>query len=191
MVEGETISVLSTLPKWSPDQAKQSMAELDVASGVWELNKDFYITGKVKARIKKNEAITKELHRLHDTLPPSCPPRLRDIVSATFPAWEVLHEMPASPRTFQRFTQRTGGLVGGVPRRVGLKQYLEPLRRPLDTGLYLVGDSVFLGQSTLAAAVGGQWVASSILKRRLGDPAGDLRPIPSADRTGGTKIYGK
>ena len=117
--------------------------------------------------------------------------RLRDVVSATFPAWEVMHEMPASPRTFQRFTQRTGGLVGGVPRRVGLKQYLEPLRRPIDTGLYLVGDSVFLGQSTLAAAVGGQWVASSILKRRIGDPSGDLRPIPSADRTGGTKIYGK
>jgi hypothetical protein len=82
MVEGEQISVLPTLPKWSPDQAKQSMAEKDGASGVWELNKDFYFTGKVKARIKKNEAITKELQRLHDTLPPSCPPRLRDIVSA-------------------------------------------------------------------------------------------------------------
>ena len=117
--------------------------------------------------------------------------RLRDIVSATFPAWEVLHEMPASPRTFQRFTQRTGGLVGGVPRRVGLKQYLEPLRRPLDTGLYLVGDSVFLGQSTLAAAVGGQWVASSILKRRLANTPGDLRPIPGTDQVSDTKIYGK
>lgn len=91
---------------------------------------------------------------------------LRALVKATFPTWKITHEMPASPRTFQRFTQRSGGLVGGVPRRVGLRQYLEPFRRPIDDGLYLVGDSVFLGQSTLAAAVGGQWVASSILGRR-------------------------
>ena len=82
MAEGEQISVLPALPKWSPDQAKKSMAEMDGASGVWELQKDFYFNGKVKERVKNNEAITKELKRLHETLPPSCPPRLRDIVAA-------------------------------------------------------------------------------------------------------------
>lgn len=39
----------------------------------------------------------------------------------------------ASPRTFERFTQREGGAVGGVPRRAGLHHYhpLSPSMPPL------------------------------------------------------------
>ncbi|CAN0583129.1 unnamed protein product, partial [Laminaria digitata] len=38
------------------------------------------------------------------------------------PEWleDLRFEMPASPRTFERFTGRYAGIVGGVPRRAGL-----------------------------------------------------------------------
>jgi phytoene dehydrogenase-like protein len=67
--------------------------------------------------------------------------------------------LPASPRTFERFTGRPEGLVGGVPRRAGAGQYLRFGNPELLPGLALVGDSVFPGQSTLAAALGG-WKAA-------------------------------
>ncbi|NMO16268.1 FAD-dependent oxidoreductase [Pyxidicoccus fallax] len=83
------------------------------------------------------------------------------------PEWMagLTHTMTASPRTYQRFTQREGGAVGGVPRRAGLANYrnLGPMQ-VLD-GLWLVGDSVFPGQSTLATAVGGVRTAASIAAR--------------------------
>ncbi|MFT4626412.1 MAG: phytoene dehydrogenase-like protein [Myxococcota bacterium] len=86
--------------------------------------------------------------------------RLRALVASTFPAWRVRRVHPASPRTFARFTGRPGGLVGGVPRAVGLRQYTDAFAGPVGPGLYLVGDSMFPGQSTLAAALGGQRTAT-------------------------------
>ncbi len=73
-------------------------------------------------------------------------------------------EMTASPRTFARFTGRHLGYVGGVPRRVGWKHYRPRALWPREAapGLYLVGDSVLLGQSTLAVALGGVRTAEAI-----------------------------
>lgn len=76
----------------------------------------------------------------------------------------VVLEMPASPRTFQRFTGRPEGYVGGIPREAGLHNYQDIVPRPIRDGLYLVGDSVFPGQSTLACALGGVKVAD-VLER--------------------------
>jgi len=83
--------------------------------------------------------------------------RMREGLSGLAPEWaeEVRHELTASPRTFERFTRREGGAVGGVPRRAGWSHYLELGPRPVMEGLWLVGDSVFPGQSTLATALGG------------------------------------
>ncbi len=88
--------------------------------------------------------------------------RMRRTVAERAPELRVVRELTASPRTFQRFTRRHGGYVGGVPRRTGLGQYLDLLHRPVAPGLYLVGDTVFPGQSTLATAVGGQRVARTL-----------------------------
>ena len=82
--------------------------------------------------------------------------------------WDgVRFQMTASPRTFERFTGRRHGYVGGDPRRVGLHHYrpraLWP--RQAERGLYLVGDSVLLGQSTLAVALGGVRTAEQIARR--------------------------
>ncbi|MGB5268270.1 MAG: FAD-dependent oxidoreductase, partial [Polyangiales bacterium] len=73
-------------------------------------------------------------------------------------------EMTASPRTFARFTGRHLGYVGGVPRRVGWTHYRPRALWPRQAapGLYLVGDSVLLGQSTLAVALGGVRTAEAI-----------------------------
>jgi len=79
----------------------------------------------------------------------------------------IVHVMPGSPRTFERFVGRSEGLVGGIPRRAGLSHYLTLGPFELANGAYLVGDSVFPGQSTLATSIGGVRTAESIL-RELG-----------------------
>ena len=74
-------------------------------------------------------------------------------------------EMTASPRTFERFTARPEGFVGGIPRRAGLQNYRGIFPGESLPGLHLVGDSVFPGQSTLACAIGGVRVADKIAGR--------------------------
>ncbi len=47
--------------------------------------------------------------------------RLQATFARFAPEWAsgIRHELTASPRTFERFTGRPAGLVGGVPRRAG------------------------------------------------------------------------
>ena len=93
--------------------------------------------------------------------------RMRETLAARAPELtaHVRQEMTASPRTFERFTGRPQGLVGGVPRRAGLHHYAGMVPAPVAEGLYLVGDTVFPGQSTLATAIGGRKVAERLLAR--------------------------
>jgi len=91
--------------------------------------------------------------------------RMRATIEGLAPEWsDVVREFTGSARTFRRWTGRAEGLVGGVPRRAGLRQYAEVLGRPMPRGLQLVGDSVFPGQSTLAAAAGGARAAEAVLR---------------------------
>ena len=75
----------------------------------------------------------------------------------------TIHSMTGSPRTFERFTGRDFGYVGGIPRRKGLHHYRALTNPPIWPGLWMVGDSVFPGQSTLATALGGIKVAGQLL----------------------------
>jgi phytoene dehydrogenase-like protein len=102
--------------------------------------------------------------------------RMREVIAARAPEWseQVVFAMTASPRTFQRFTGRSGGAVGGIPRRAGIRHYLSAWPRPVIPGLWMVGDSVFPGQSTLATAIGGVRTAAQVA-RALG-----LGPAPAA-----------
>ncbi|MFN3197508.1 MAG: phytoene desaturase family protein [Bradymonadia bacterium] len=85
---------------------------------------------------------------------------------------EAVHrEMPASPRTFERFTRRHGGYVGGIPRRAGLINYTGLFPKPVQPGLYMVGDTMFPGQSTLATALGGYKLAEHLMKKGVGSRA--------------------
>jgi len=72
-------------------------------------------------------------------------------------------EMTASPRTFERFTGRALGYVGGIPRMHGLSNYEGVFPWPISPNLYLVGDHVFPGQSTLAVALGGIKAAEMVI----------------------------
>lgn len=66
--------------------------------------------------------------------------------------------MPGTPVTFERFTRRASGWVGGFPQ-VNLFQTWGPRLAP---GLWMVGDSIFPGQSTAAVALGGLRVAQDV-----------------------------
>lgn len=110
--------------------------------------------------------------------------RMRETIAARVPEWSgrVRHELTASPRTFARFTGRRHGLVGGIPRRRGLRHYWSMLSAPAVPGLHLVGDSVFPGQSILAAAIGGVKLAERLAGSRSHDVGAGAR---SAQASGG------
>lgn len=76
----------------------------------------------------------------------------------------IVHALPGSPRTFARFVGRHEGLVGGIPRRAGLAHYRQLGPFAIAPGAWLVGDSVFPGQSTLATALGGVRTAEQLLR---------------------------
>jgi C-3',4' desaturase CrtD len=79
--------------------------------------------------------------------------------------------LPGSPVTFRRFTRREWGWVGGFPQ-THLFRAWAPRLLP---GLWLVGDSIFPGQSTASVAMGGMRVAQAVLEEwRLGHLLGFL-----------------
>ncbi len=94
----------------------------------------------------------------------------------------ILLALPGTPLTFQRFTQRLGGWVGGFPQT-----HLFRARGPrLAPDLWLVGDSIFPGQSTAAVALGGLRVARQLLAdlglQRVGSGASRRLEFESAVR---------
>jgi phytoene dehydrogenase-like protein len=70
-------------------------------------------------------------------------------------------ELPGTPITFERFTRRPLGMVGGFPQRS-----LFAARGPYTgvSNLWLVGDSIFPGQSTAGVTLGAMRVATAILR---------------------------
>jgi C-3',4' desaturase CrtD len=67
--------------------------------------------------------------------------------------------MPGTPVTFERFTRRDWGWVGGFPQ-TSLFRGWGPRLAP---GMWMVGDSIFPGQSVPAVALGGLRVAQGVL----------------------------
>ena len=67
--------------------------------------------------------------------------------------------LPGTPVTFQRFTRRAWGWVGGFPQTSLFRAWGPRLA----AGLWMVGDSIFPGQSTAAVALGGLRVGAAIL----------------------------
>jgi C-3',4' desaturase CrtD len=87
--------------------------------------------------------------------------------------------LPGTPITFQRFTRRLWGWVGGFPQTSLLRTW-GPRLAP---GLWLVGDSIFPGQSVPAVALGGMRVAQAMLEELAGlgrTPGERIRSIVAA-----------
>lgn len=68
--------------------------------------------------------------------------------------------LPGTPVTFEFYTRRPGGMVGGFPQ-TSIFQARGP--RTGIPNLWLVGDSIFPGQSTAGVTLGGMRVATAVL----------------------------
>lgn len=90
--------------------------------------------------------------------------------------------MPGTPVTFQRFTRRVWGWVGGFPQTDLLRAW-GPRLAP---GLWMVGDSIFPGQSTAAVALGGLRVARMLLES-VGARLEDVM-VGSENRVAGRRV---
>ena len=117
------------------------------------------------------QAVTVSTHVAPDATPEAVETiqtTMREGVARFLPELRVVHSMTASPRTFERFTSRPKGFVGGVPRRKGWHNYKGMAPRAVAPGLWMVGDTLFPGQSTLATATGGVRTADTALRRHPG-----------------------
>ena len=68
--------------------------------------------------------------------------------------------MPGTPLTFERFTRRVNGMVGGFPQKSLWAGWAPHASR--DRAVWLVGDSIFPGQSTAGVTLGALRVAREI-----------------------------
>lgn len=66
----------------------------------------------------------------------------------------ILLRRSATPLTYERYTLRPGGFVGGLVQRPGNVALRSPGHRP-ERGLFLAGDHVFPGQGTVGTALSG------------------------------------
>ena len=82
--------------------------------------------------------------------------RLLEAVAVVIPdlASRVRLVRSATPATYERFTGRPGGFVGGLVQRRGNTVFGAPGHRP-ERHLYLAGDHVFPGQGTVGTALSG------------------------------------
>jgi C-3',4' desaturase CrtD len=134
-------------------------------SPAWDANRA--PTGKRALTISTHTAL-KPWWRLRQSDPRRYEQRKQYFVERILAAAEVaiphLREatalvLPGTPVTFQRFTRRAFGWVGGFPQ-TNLFRAWAPRLLP---DVWMVGDSIFPGQSTAAVALGGLRVARSIL----------------------------
>ncbi|MBL8046281.1 MAG: FAD-dependent oxidoreductase [Anaerolineales bacterium] len=91
-------------------------------------------------------------------------------------------QLPGTPATFEFYTRRPQGMVGGFPQTS-----LFNVRGPA-TGLpnlWLVGDSIFPGQSTAGVTLGGWRVARNILQahRPSRSTISETRPLKTRTNT--------
>jgi C-3',4' desaturase CrtD len=146
---GEGNSVFASIsPEWDAARAPAGHRALTLSThtaldGWWDL----YEHNRPAYEARKNELTVKMLAAAEAALP-----GLRDAARLV---------MPGTPVTFQRFTRRKWGWVGGFPQTSLLRTF-SPKLAPT---LWMVGDSIFPGQSTAAVALGGLRVAETVLRK--------------------------
>ncbi|MBK9087728.1 MAG: FAD-dependent oxidoreductase [Holophagales bacterium] len=137
---------LSFSPPATPSrrrEARRSRSRRTSKSSTWApLRGEEYRRKKEEARLLLREALEREVPGL---------------------AAAVAYEDLGTPRTFQRYTRRSGGSVGGVRMTRG-SFGLNALDPTLGAeGLHVVGDTAFPGQGTLAVAM-----SAALAAERLG-----------------------
>lgn len=143
--EGNSVFI-SISPEWDNTRAPEGQRALTVSThtklGDWW---DLFESDKPKYQEKKKQMTEKVLNAVEQVLP-----GVRNSVRLL---------LPGTPITFKRYTGRVHGWVGGFPQT----SLFETFHPKIADNLWLVGDSIFPGQSTAAVALGGLRVASEIL----------------------------
>lgn len=144
--EGNTIFI-SISPKWDLNRAPKGKRAATISTHTkyeawWELfNKD---RDEYENKINKyTEKILNSVERIF--------PSIRE-------ATDLI--LPGTPITFQRFTQRKFGWVGGFPQTSLFRSW--PSR--INKNTWMVGDSIFPGQSIAAVGLGGLRVAKKVVE---------------------------
>ncbi len=147
-VPGEGYSVfLSLSPAWDTRRAPPGKRALTISTHThlapwWDLYENDRLGYESRKQMYTERVIESASRAI---------PGLRDAVCLM---------MPGTPVTFERFTHRAWGWVGGFPQSSLLSAWAPRLM----PGLWMVGDSIFPGQSVVAAALGGLRVAKDVLR---------------------------
>lgn len=145
MGNGNTV-FLSLSPAWDGGRAPQGQRTLTMSTHTeLDLWWDLYEQDREAYQARKHLCASQVLSAAEVALP--------GLRSAT----DLI--LPGTPVTFQRFTRRAWGWVGGFPQTSLLRAWGPRLA----TGLWMVGDSIFPGQSVPAVALGGLRVANALL----------------------------
>ncbi|MEZ4866524.1 MAG: NAD(P)/FAD-dependent oxidoreductase [Caldilineaceae bacterium] len=145
LAEGNTIFI-SISPAWDTTRAPAGQRAVTISTHtdfapwwrLFEQDRAHYEAQKAHYTRQMMEAATRALPRLHED---------KRLV------------LPGTPVTFRRFTRRAWGWVGGFPQ-TSLWRAWGPKLLPK---LWMVGDSIFPGQSTAAVALGGLRVAQTVM----------------------------
>ena len=161
--EGNSI-FLSLSPGWDKDRAPVGKRVMTISTHTkldrwWSL----YEHDRAAYEIQKNKFAKNVLVTAERILP-----GLRDSAALI---------MPGTPVTFQRFTRRVNGWVGGFPQ-TSLFRAWGPRLTPQ---VWMVGDTIFPGQSVPAVMLGGLRVAKALVAEteRAGAALGKHREIPA------------
>jgi phytoene dehydrogenase-like protein len=144
--EGDTIFI-STSPEWDKTRAPVGHRAITVSTHTklgkwWEL----FESKRDEYENRKNQYQERILNTANEILP-----GLRERIKLC---------LPGTPVTFQRFTGREKGWVGGYPQESIFSTY----GPRLGNGLWMVGDSTFPGQSVPAVLLGGLRASRAIQK---------------------------
>lgn len=145
LAEGNSI-FLSISPGWDTQRAPQGKRAITISTHTalepwWRLH-EYDLDGYHQERERLQEKIISAVEMLIPGIRAQA-----DLI------------LDGTPVTFERFTGRAFGWVGGFPQ-INLFQGMAPR---LARNLWMVGDSIFPGQSTAAVALGGLRVAESVL----------------------------
>ncbi len=170
--EGRTI-FLSISPSWDSTRAPPGHRALSISTHTalapwwkwWESDREAYL--EQKARMEE---------------------RMLDLAAQVIPDLKnrLVFRESGTPITFQRFTRRSLGWVGGFPQ-TGIGRSWGPRLGPQ---LWLVGDSVFPGQSVPAVVLGAWRVAEAVLRALAETPSLRVFPMPGLSSVQATSSGG-
>lgn len=88
-------------------------------------------------------------------------------LAAAYPGIEIVYSEFATPRTFERYTGRKHGTVGGVPMTRDFTLFHSLPQRTRHESLWQIGDTAFPGQSVFACALGASAAYEQITGSRV------------------------